>query len=107
MSMSSLIEQNVGPPKATPERLTRAKQIVKLSNRQALLTSFSAERKGVYPPFQDRFVRSLTVELELWLTSVLADQTPHSQSATLRGTLVAIQRLRRAQLRRRRRRRSQ
>ena len=40
-----------------------------------------AKRKRVWAPFRDRFVGSLTVELELWLTSLLADQPPSSQLA--------------------------
>ena len=91
------IEQDVGPPKATPERLTRAKQIVKLSDRLILLTSVSAERKGVCSAFQDRFVGSLTVELEFWLRSILAGQSQRSQLATLGGVLLAMQPVHRTQ----------
>jgi hypothetical protein len=58
--------------------------------------------KQVYARFRDRFVGSLTAELEFWLRSILAGQSQRSESATLGGTLLAMQLVRRTQFRRRR-----
>jgi hypothetical protein len=74
--MTHELKQDIGPPIATPERLTRAKQIVGLGDRQVLVAADCQKRKRVWPPFHYRFVGSLAVEFELWLTSVLADQSP-------------------------------
>ena len=60
------------------------------------------KRKQVYARFRDRFVGSLTVELEFWLRSILPGQSLRRQSATLGGTLLAMQLVRRTQFRRRR-----
>ena len=59
--------------------------------------------KRFSPSWRSRFIAALSVELNAWLTSVLAGQAPQSQLATLRGTLLAMQYLRRAQLLTRRR----
>jgi hypothetical protein len=95
-----------GPPSAkkTP-RPRRNSSEAKLSDRTAdkpSLRPVSPKRKRVCPPFRDRFVSSLTVELESLLRSILAGQSQLSQSATLGGALHAMQLVRRSQFRRRR-----
>ena len=92
-----------GPPKVTPLALdARTGQSVDWPDDKPSLRPVSPKRKRVYPPFRDRFVGSLTVELELWLRSILAGQSQRSQSATLGGALLAMQLVRRIQFRRRR-----
>ena len=57
--MTAELKQDVGPPIATPERRTRAKQNVDWLDDKPSLRPVSRKRKRVYPPFRDRFVSSL------------------------------------------------
>jgi hypothetical protein len=99
--MMQELEQHVGPPKRTPLALdARTGQNVDWLDDKPSLRPVCPKRKRVH--FRDRLVGSLTVELEFWLTSILADQSQRSQSATLGGTLLAMQLVRRTQFRRRR-----
>jgi hypothetical protein len=71
---------DTGPQNAAPERLTPAQRIVGLGDRRVLVTPDCQKHKRVSPAFRDRFVRSLTVELDLWLSSPLADQPQRNGS---------------------------
>jgi len=77
----------------------------KLSSLARFLSTPSASNpQGIFiSPWRDGFVGLLTAELHIWLASVLSGQSPCSQAVTLRGTLLAMQYLRRAQLLTRRR----
>ena len=71
--MTPGLEQDLGPPKVTPLALdARTGQNVDWLDDKPSLRPVSPKRKRV--SFRDRFVGSLTVELEFWLTSMLAGQ---------------------------------
>jgi hypothetical protein len=96
--MTPKLEQNVGPPIATPERLTRAKQNVVLAGDNASLPPASRFCK----PFRAKLTSALANEINLWLAIALADQSPDSQLASLTNTLLAMRWPKRTQLRLRR-----
>ena len=57
------LEQDVGPPIASPERLTRAKQIVdSLGDDNVPVVRDQPGRKSFWPLWCNHFTRSLTVE---------------------------------------------
>ena len=77
------LEQNVGPPKATPERLTRAKQSVEFADDKVPVSPTRQFGK----PFAVRLKPSLLALLANWLTDLLSDEPLAAQRASLARAL--------------------
>ena len=92
--MNASPKLDTGPPKAMPERLTRAKQNVDWLDDKSSLRPVSPKRKRVYPPFRDRFIGSLTVEIRPLLTLIAAGNEQDVELATLIDTVRAMTRSR-------------
>ena len=99
------LKQDIGPPKATPERLTRAKQIVRLAVDKPSLRHPRIARKSIPQAARHAFVGELASEFEQWLGFALAGQQASKQLSSLNSILSAMRLLKRRQLRRRRERR--
>jgi hypothetical protein len=81
--MSPKLEQDVGPPKATPERLTRAKQNVEFADDEVPVAPTRQFRK----PFAARLKTSLSALLANWLTDLLSAEPLAAQRASLARAL--------------------
>ena len=68
--MTPKLEQDVGPPKATPERLTRAKQSVEFADDKVPVVPTRQFGK----PFEARLKTSLLALVANWLTHPLSDE---------------------------------
>ena len=104
--MSAPSFRDTGPPSAkkTP-RPRRNSSEAKLSDWTAdkpSLPPVLPKRKGFWPPFRDRFVGSLTVELRPLLTVIAAGNKQGVELATLIDTVRAMAKSRNKSSRRRR-----
>ena len=85
------LKQDIGPPKATPERLTRAKQSVRLAVDKPSLCHLGIARKRIPLSARHAFVCSLADEMGRFLD--LVDSGP-AELAGLTGMLLAMRRIR-------------
>jgi hypothetical protein len=85
------LKQDIGPPKATPERPTRAKQSVRLAVDKPCLRHLGIARKRIPLSARHAFVCSLADEMKRLLD--LVDGGP-AELAGLTGMLLAMRRIR-------------
>ena len=101
--MTPKFEEDVGPPKVTPLALdARTGQCVDRLDDKPSLRPVSPKRKRVWPPFRERFVGSLTVELGPLLTVIALGNEQGVELDTLINTVRAMTRSRNKSSRRRR-----